>query len=159
LCHRHDDRAIKQRVLVKLHHRAGENGIDAAVGLSSPKRTINARVVDFATAVLILVDRQFLPWAAQIEQLQNVVEDLEQTALRCRAAATDGQGRQDKLFKQSDPQLRGNRLPTTASSHSSPPENRILPDPGTVAENPASRRLSGKFGGPEKPATSCRTPH
>jgi hypothetical protein len=35
------------------------------------------------------------------------------------------------------------------------PENWILPDPVTAAENPASRRLSGKLGGPEKPATSC----
>src|SRR6185369_5659686 len=76
--------------------------------------------------------------------------------LRGRTAAADGQVRQDKLFKQPKTQLRGNRLPTTASSHSSPPKNRILPDPGTAAENPASQRLSGKVGGPEKPATSCR---
>jgi len=150
-----DDRDIKQLVLVKPPHRAGENGIDAAVSLPPAEGTVNARVVDFGTAIVILVDRQFLLLAAQIEQLQNVVEDLQQTELRCRAAAADGQVRQDRLFKQSEIQLRGNRLPMAASSHSSPPENWILPDPGTLAENPAPRRLPGKFASPRKPATSC----
>ena len=49
-----DDRDIKQCVLVKLHHRAGENGIDAAIGLPSAEGTINAGIVDFRTATLSL---------------------------------------------------------------------------------------------------------
>src|SRR3954452_13738451 len=146
-----EDRDIKQIVLVKLHHRAGENSIDAAIGLPSPEGTINAGGVDFRTAVVIPVDWQLLPLTPQIQQFQNVVEDLEQTRLRCWSTAAGRKVRQDKLFKHPEIQLCGNRLPTTASSHSSPPENWILPDPGTAAENPASRRLPGKFGGPENP--------
>src|SRR3954469_2885376 len=150
-----EDRDIKQLVLVKFPHGALKNGGDAAIGLPAAPSAIDAGVVDLRTTFAILVDRQLLPLTPQIEQLQNVVEDLEQTQLRGRTAAADGQVRQDKLLEQCETQLRGNRLPATASSHSSPPENRILPDPGTAAENPASRRLSGRIGGLEKPATSC----
>src|SRR5208337_3949859 len=62
--------------------------------------------------------------------------------------------RQDKLFKWSETQLRWNRLPTLASSHSGPPENWTLPYSAAPAENPAPRRLAAKFSYPEKPATS-----
>src|SRR4051812_4433420 len=48
-----DDRDIKQRVVVKLHHRAGEDGIDAAIGLPSPEGTIDAGIVDFRTVVVV----------------------------------------------------------------------------------------------------------
>jgi hypothetical protein len=51
-----DDRDIKQLVLVKLHHRAGENGIDAANGLPSPEGIIDAGIVDFGTAVIVPFD-------------------------------------------------------------------------------------------------------
>jgi hypothetical protein len=61
------------------------------------------------------------------------------------------QVRQDKLIKQPETQLRGKRWPTAASNHSDTPENWILPDAVAAAENPASRRLSGKLRGPEKP--------
>jgi hypothetical protein len=54
--------------------------------------------VDFGTTVAILVDRQFLPLTPQIEQLQNVVKDLEQTQLRCWPTAAGGKVRQDKLL-------------------------------------------------------------
>jgi hypothetical protein len=37
--------------------------------------------VDLGTTFAILIDRQLLPLTAQIEQVQNVVEDLEQTQL------------------------------------------------------------------------------
>ena len=94
-----DDRDIKQLVLVKPHHGALEDGVDAAIGLPSPEGTIDAGIVDLGTAFAIFVNRQFLPLTPQIEQLQNVVEDLEQTQLRCRAAAADGKVWQDKLLK------------------------------------------------------------
>src|SRR3954469_13994833 len=150
-----DDGDIKKLVLVKFQYGALKNGVDAAIGFPSSPSTIDARVVDLGTTFAILVDRQLLPLTAQIEQVQNVVEDLEQTQLRCRPTAADGKVWQDKLLEQCETQLRGNRLPTMASSHSSPPENRILSDLGAAAENPASRRLSGKFGALEKRTTSC----
>jgi hypothetical protein len=43
-----------------------------------------------------------------------------------------------------------------ASSHSDAPQNWILLDPVIMAEKPAPQRLSGKFNGLEKPATSSR---
>src|SRR3954464_11547260 len=151
-----DDGDIKKLVLVKFQYGALKNGVDAAIGFPSSPSTIDARVVDHGTTFAILVDRQLLPLTAQIEQVQNVVEDLEQTQLRCRPTAADGKVWQDKLLEKCETQLRGNRLPTMASSHSSPPENRILSDLGAAAENPASRRLSGKFGALEKRTTSCQ---
>src|SRR4051795_11431532 len=151
-----DDGDIKKLVLVKFQYGALKNGVDAAIGFPSSPSTIDARVVDLGTTFAILVDRQLLPLTAQIEQVQNVVEDLEQTQLRCRPTAADGKVWQDKLLEQCETQLRGNRLPTMASSHSSPPENRILSDLGAAAENPASRRLSGKFGALEKHTTNSR---
>src|ERR1700712_900163 len=111
--------------------------------------------MDLGTTFAIPVDWQFLPLATQIEELQHIVEDLQQTQLRRRPTPADGKMRQDKLLKQCETQLRRNRLPTAASSHSDPPENWFLPDPGALVEDPALRRLSGNLGGPEKPATSC----
>lgn len=132
-----DDRDIKTLVLVKLHHRAGKDGIHAAIVLPPAEGIIDPGVVDLRTALAILVNWQLLPLTAKIKQPQNVVEDLEQTQFRCGPTAADGQVRQDKLFKQSETQLRGNRLPTAASSHSDTPENRLLPDPETEAKYPA----------------------
>jgi hypothetical protein len=85
-----DDRDIKQLVLVKLHYRASKNGINAAIGLPSSEGTIDAGIVDFGTAVVAPFDWQLLPLTPQIEQLQNVVEDLEQTQLRCWPTAAGG---------------------------------------------------------------------
>src|SRR3954451_5609409 len=85
-----DDRDIKQRVLVKFPHGALKNGVDAAIGLPASPSAIDAGVVDLRTTFAIFVDRQFLPLTSQIEQLQNVIEDLEQTQLRSPTAAADG---------------------------------------------------------------------
>src|SRR3954454_2962257 len=119
----------RKLIAVKLHHRASENGIDAAIGLPPPPSTIDPGVVDLGMALTILFNRQLLPLATQIQQLQNVVEDLEQTELRCWTAAADGEMRQDKLLEQRETQSRGNPLSTAASSHSDTPENWMLPDP------------------------------
>jgi hypothetical protein len=142
---------------MKLHHRASENGIDAAIGLPPPPGAVDPSVVDLGMALTILVNRQLLPLATQIQQLQDVVEELEQTELRCRTAAADGQVRQDKLLEQRETQLRGNPLPTAASSHSDTPENWMLPRSGAETENPTPQGLSGRIRGPGKPATSCIT--
>src|SRR3954454_13139182 len=136
-----DDGDIKKLVLVKFQYGALKNGVDAAIGFPSSPSTIDARVVDLGTTFAILVDRQLLPLTAQIEQVQNVVEDLEQTQLRCRPTAADGKVWQDKLLEKCETQWRGNRCPTMASSHSSPPENRILSDLGAAAET----QLHGGF--------------
>src|SRR3954447_21919824 len=79
---------IKQLVLMKLHHRAGKNGVDAAVCFPPPPSAIDAGVVDLRTTFAIFLDRQLLPLAADIEQVKNIVEDLEQTELWCRPAAS-----------------------------------------------------------------------
>ena len=137
-----DDGEIKKIVLVKLQDGSCKDGINAAVGLPPPEGTINACVVDFRTALVISFDRQFLPLTADIEQPQNVVEDLEQTQLWCRTAAAAGKMRQDKLLKRSETQLRGNRLPALASSHSDPPESWTLPGSAAPAENLGHSRLA-----------------
>src|SRR6195952_2828486 len=54
------------------------------VVMASRKLGIDASVMDLGTTFAIPVDRQFLPLAAQIEELQNIVEDLQQTQLRRR---------------------------------------------------------------------------
>jgi hypothetical protein len=94
--------------------------------------------MNFWTTFAILFDRQLFPLAAQLQQLQNVVEDLVQTQLWCWTAAAAGKMRQDKLLKRSETQLRRNRLPALASSHSDPPESWTLPRSGAATENPAS---------------------
>src|ERR1700712_2485450 len=82
------------------------------VVMASRKLGIDAGVMDLGTTFAIPVDRQFLPLATQIEDLQNIVEDLQQTQLRRRPTPADGKMRQDELLKQCETQLRRNRLPT-----------------------------------------------
>lgn len=89
---------IQKPILVKLPHRASQDGVDATIGLPASPSAIDAGVVDLGATLAILVDRQFLPLASQIELLQNIVEDLEQTQLQCRATAADRKMRQDKLL-------------------------------------------------------------
>jgi hypothetical protein len=84
--------------------------------------------------------------AARIEDLVSVCSEI--TPPVAKATATRGWiVWQDKLFEQSVPQLRGNRLPVAASSHSDAPENWTLAYPETAAENPALGRVSGKSDG------------
>ena len=140
---------------MKLQHGAREDGVDAPSGLPPPEGTIEARMVDFRATIRIAFDRQLLPLTAHVEQPKNVVEDLEQTQLRCWPTATEGQVRQDKLLKQSAIQLRGDRLPSSVSSHSATPESWILPGAATPAEKLGQQRLLATFPRVEKPATSC----
>src|ERR1700712_5047119 len=88
-----DDRDVKPLVLVEFQHRARKNGVDAAIGLPPPEGTIDAGVMDLETTFAIPVDRQFLPLATQIEELQHIVEDLQQTQLRRRPTPADGKMR------------------------------------------------------------------
>ena len=132
-----NDRNIQAVVLMKLQHRTGKNGVDAAIGYPPPPDAINPRVVNFKTPLAILFDRQFLPLATQIQHPQNVVEDRMQTQLRCRATAADGKMRQDKFFELQNIQLRWNRLPPLISSHSDSPEIWTITYSGALVENSA----------------------
>src|SRR5260370_4636651 len=125
------------------------------MGLPPPEGTIDARMVDVGTTFVIPFDRQLLPLTTHVELPQNVVEDLKQTQLRCRATATDRKVRQDKLLKLRRSHLRGNRLPTLASSHSAPPESWTLPGWLVPAENLGPSPLLAKFSHLEKPTYRC----
>ena len=150
-----NNRRIETAVLVKPRQRASENGVHAAVVHPSPPSAINARVMRLRVAIAILVDRQFLPLTTQIQDLQNVVEDLVETQLRCRTAATDREMRQDKLLKLSGLQVRRDRLPALRFHHLGPSKKRALPDLVVTAEISGLERLTAKFDRVQKPATSC----
>jgi hypothetical protein len=53
-----------------------QKGIHAAVRFPAPESAVDARVVNFRTTHLILIDRQFLSLAPQIKHFQDVVENL-----------------------------------------------------------------------------------
>jgi hypothetical protein len=79
------DRNIKELVLEEFQHGGLKNRVYAAIGRPAPPSAINADVVNFRTTFAILI----VALVAQIEQLQNVVEDLEQTQFRWRIAAAE----------------------------------------------------------------------
>ena len=103
-----DDRDVEEIGSMKLQHRACKNGIKTAVRLPLSKCDINARVVNFWTALLIFFDWQFFPLAPQIKQSQNVVEDRMQGQFRRRAPAPNGKMGQDKLLELLETQFRRN---------------------------------------------------
>ena len=80
------DGRVEQICLMKGRYRIGENGVKTAIGLPSSKGAINACVMNFGVALLILFDRQLLPLAAYIKLLQNVIEDRVQGKFRSRTA-------------------------------------------------------------------------
>jgi hypothetical protein len=112
-----NDREVQELVLMKPVHRACENRVDAAIGLPSPQRPVDARVVDFRTTFGIPFNRQRLPLTSHLQRLQDVVEDLVQPQRRCRTAPPPAQMRQDKLLELLNAQFRWNRLPALTSSH------------------------------------------
>jgi hypothetical protein len=73
-----NDPEIEELVLMKLARGAGKDPVDAAIGLPSPQRPIDARVVDFRTTLGIRFNRQHLPLTPHVQQLQDLVEDLMQ---------------------------------------------------------------------------------
>jgi hypothetical protein len=153
-----NDRGVEEAVLMKPQHRVGKNGVQAAVGHPAPADTVNSRVVNFNKTFAILVNRKLLPRAAQLQMLQNVVEYLVKTKLRCRTTAAGGEVRQDKLLEGREIQLRRNRLPALIFSHSGPPENGTMPDSLATTESPGPGRPTAKFNRLQKPATSWRPP-
>jgi hypothetical protein len=103
-----NDGGVQTIVLSKPEHRALENGIKTAIRFPPPKGAIDARVVDLRTALAILLDWQFLPLAAQVEQTQNVVEDRVPAQFRPGAATTLAQMPQEKLLELRHAQIRWN---------------------------------------------------
>src|SRR5271166_3609848 len=79
-----DNCRVEKICLMKDRYRIGENGVKTAIGLPSSKGAINARVMNFWAALLILFDRQLVPLAAHVKQLPNVIEDRVQGKLRGR---------------------------------------------------------------------------
>ena len=69
-----NDRGIQAAVRMKLCYRTSENRIHVTHFHPPPPNTVNACIVDFRLATVTLLDRQLLSLAAQIEDLQNVVE-------------------------------------------------------------------------------------
>src|SRR6202007_577230 len=120
---------------MKPRHRASENGVHAAVVHPASPDAVNARVVRFRVAFAILVDRQLFPLTTQIQDLQNVIEDLVKTQLRCRTAATDGEMRQDKLLELRELQLRRYRLQAVSFPH-------CVDSAGGAADYPVNRGLN-----------------
>jgi hypothetical protein len=94
-----NDREVEQLALMKLAHRAGKYLVDKAVGLPAPHRPIDPRVVDFWETFGIPFDRQHLPLAAHVQQLQDVVEDFVQRQRGWWAASTTAQMWQDKFVE------------------------------------------------------------
>ena len=90
---------IKQLLLVKLQNRTRENGIKAALSLIAPKSGIDTSVVDFRLPRFVLLDRQFFPLTAEVQEFQDVVEDRVQRELWLWSATAEVQVGQDKFFK------------------------------------------------------------
>jgi hypothetical protein len=110
---------------------------------------------DFRATFGIPFDRQRLPLASHVQQLQNVVEDPVQPRRRCRTTPTRTQMRQDKLLELRKAKFRRNRLPALASSHQCHPQIWTLTDLAPPIKIPSLTRLADKFNRLIKPATSC----
>jgi hypothetical protein len=145
-----NDRRIETAVLMKPRHRASENRVHAAVVHPAPPNAVNARVVRFRLAFAVLVDRQFLPLTTQIQDLQNVVEDLVKTQLRCWTAATDREMRQDKLLELRTLQLRRKRLPSLSFRHSRSSQKPGLTGFSGVGRNARTKAAYRQIQSPSK---------
>ncbi|KVC81140.1 hypothetical protein WL13_00530 [Burkholderia ubonensis] len=150
-----NDPKLKQRIVMKPAYRSGKNRIDATIGLPTPQRAIDARMMNFRTATGVPLDGQHLPLAAHIQQLQHVAKQPVQTQLRCRSPLAHAQMRQDKFLKLLLAQFHGYCPSALTSSHPDSAEIWTLPDPACLIEYPVPARLADKFHGHTKPATSC----
>ena len=123
-------------------HRTGEDGIDAAVGHPTAKRTVDARVVDFGSPIAAQLNRQRLPWTPQVELQQDVVEDLVQRQFDVWTSAPTREVRKDKSIKLLNTQTRWNPLPLLALRHFVCQSRRILPDAAGLSQTQCSCGLA-----------------
>lgn len=79
-----NDRQIEEAVVMQPLYRGRKNGVEAAINLPAPQSAVDARVVDLPLAGGIPFDRQRLPLASGVQQLQYVVEGPVQTQCRRR---------------------------------------------------------------------------
>ncbi|WP_027803873.1 hypothetical protein [Paraburkholderia dilworthii] len=79
-----DDARVQAVIAMKPEHRSLENGIKASVRFPASEGAINGGMVDFGTAMPILLDGQLLALAAETERLQDVVENRMRTFGRAR---------------------------------------------------------------------------
>ena len=121
-----DDVGVEQMRGMQRGDRTAEDPVKATPRLPIPEHPVNARVMNFRTAIRAFLDGQFLPLAAQVQQPQDVVEDRMQTQFGCRTATPDNQMGQDKLRKLRQAQLRWNPLPLLALCHLDRQSERIL---------------------------------
>src|SRR5450631_4000805 len=77
-----DDADVQMIMFLQRRYRPNENGVQTTVRLPPAKGAVNARIVDFRTALLIFFDRQFLPLTPEVKRLQDVVEDRVQAQIR-----------------------------------------------------------------------------
>ena len=117
-----NDRGIEQARAMKDPDRCRENRIKAAMRFPIPEHAINPGMVNLRMPLLVLLNRQLLPLAAQIQKPQNIVEDRVQRQLRCRATPPGQQVGQDKFLKLLHTQIRWNPLPLLALRHFLPPK-------------------------------------
>jgi hypothetical protein len=63
-----NDADIEIFFLVKEHHRPRKNGIEAPLGIKALKGGIDTSVVDFWSSRFVLLDGQFFPLTAEVQQ-------------------------------------------------------------------------------------------
>src|SRR5450631_3126981 len=112
-----DDADVQMIMFLQRRYRPNENGVQTTVRLPPAKGAVNARIVDFRTALLIFFDRQFLPLTPEVKRLQDVVEDRVQAQIRLWPTAPPCQMRQDKLLELFQTQMRWNALPARGFRH------------------------------------------
>jgi hypothetical protein len=101
--------------------------------------------MNFGATGRILVDRQRLPLAAQIEHLQDVVEDLAQGQFGHRSTVPTREMRQDKFVELRIAQLHWNAVPRLAFGHLDPESIEILADSPHIDKKADLQRLSDNF--------------
>src|SRR5260370_6467266 len=111
--------------------------------------------MNFGATGRIIVDRQRLPLADQIEHLQDVVEDLAQGQFGHRFTVPTREMRQDKFVELRIAQLHWNAVPRLAFGHLDPESIEILADsPHSDKGRPA--KAFRQIHVPGKPATSWK---
>ena len=69
-----DDADVEEPFEGEYRDRTHENGIEAPLGFITPKGGIDPSVVNFRSPLCVLLNGQFFPLTAEIQELQNVVE-------------------------------------------------------------------------------------
>jgi hypothetical protein len=146
-----DDVGVEQIGRMQRGDRTGEDPVKTALRLPVPEHPVNARVMNFRTAVPICCDRQFLPLATHVQQPQEVVEDRMQRQFRRRTAAPHDQMGQDKLGELREAQMGGNPLPLLAFRHIDRQSDRILAQFMTRATIADRLRVPDKFSAKKNP--------